>query len=149
MKERGFRISLTFRKVLKDNCRCKYPEKCDSQGFKTQISDEKASKETVFIPKSDTEAQELEKAHVYQIYDEIADHFSDTRHSPWPKVGDFLRGLPSHSLVADVGCGNGKYLGVNKDIATFGSDRSINLIKICRERGHCAIVSDILSLPYR
>ena len=148
LKERGFRISLTFRKILRGECDCKYPEQCDSQGF-TQPCKEKSSEDAMFVPKSDSEAQVLETAHVYEVYEEIADHFSDTRHSPWPKVSKFLRELPPNTLVADVGCGNGKYLGVNKDIAMFGSDRSTNLIKICRERGHCSIVSDILSLPYR
>ena len=148
MKERDFRISLTFRKILKDVCDCKYPEKCDSQGF-IPSPKEGSSKDTVFVPQSESEAQELEALHVYKVYDEIAEHFSDTRHSPWPMVSAFLRSLPADSFVADVGCGNGKYLGVNKAIAMFGSDRSMNLIQICRERGHCAIISDILTLPYR
>lgn len=142
-------MSLTFRKILRGSCLCKFPAKCDSQGFKSEVPKDKLSKETIFVPQNDSEAQKLECDHVYGVYDSIADHFSDTRHSPWPKVADFLQRLPPFSLVADVGCGNGKYLGVNKNITTFGSDRSINLINICRERGHCAIVSDILSLPYR
>jgi len=148
LKERGFRISLTFRKVLKDKCDCKFPEKCDLQSFSPPFP-ESTSEDAIFVPKTDLEAQRLEATHVYQVYDEIADHFSDTRHSPWPKVSKFLQELPPESLVADVGCGNGKYLGVNKSLAMFGSDKSANLIKICREKGYCAIVSDILSLPYR
>lgn len=146
LKERGFRMSLTFRRILKDECRCKYTEKCDAQAL---VSQENSSKEVVFVPMNDSEAKKLEAAHVNDVYNDIADHFSDTRHSPWPRVADFLRELPLFSIVADAGCGNGKYLGINKDIVTFGSDRSINLIKICRERGYCAIVSDILALPYR
>jgi len=31
----------------------------------------------------------------------------------------------------DVGCGNGKYLEINKEIYTVGTDRSFNLIGIC------------------
>ena len=148
LKERSFRISLTFRKVLKNKCDCKFPEKCDSQSFTPPLPDS-SSEDAIFVPKTDLEAQKLEAAHVYQVYDEIADHFSDTRHSPWPKVSKFLQELPPDSLVADVGCGNGKYLGVNKRLAMFGSDKSANLVNICRERGYSAIVSDILSLPYR
>lgn len=37
---------------------------------------------------------------------------------------EFIDGLPSGALVADVGCGNGKYFGVRDDIAVIGSDRS-------------------------
>ncbi len=147
MKERGFRISLTFRKILLEPCACNYPEKCDSQGFGDNSSP--SSKDNVIVPNTEPEARELESKHVNDVYDVIADHFSDTRHSPWPKVAKFLRGLPNDSFVADVGCGNGKYLAVNKDIVTFGSDRSTSLVKICRDRGNCAIVCDILSLPYR
>lgn len=29
---------------------------------------------------------ELEKKHVYQVYDKIAPHFSHTRYKPWPKI---------------------------------------------------------------
>lgn len=46
------------------------------------------------------------------MYEEIAHHFSSTRHTPWPQVVKFLEQLSSNALVADVGCGNGKYLGV-------------------------------------
>lgn len=42
------------------------------------------------------------------VYEVIADHFSATRYRQWPVVERFLRGLPSGSLVTDVGCGNGK-----------------------------------------
>ena len=50
------------------------------------------------------------------MYEEIAGHFSDTRHSPWPRVVEFLKQLPLGALVADVGCGNGKYLSINPSI---------------------------------
>ena len=57
--------------------------------------------------------------------------------------------MPLGSLGADVGCGNGKYLGVNPQICVFGSDYSLPLIKICQERGFDTLVADGLSLPYR
>ena len=53
---------------------------------------------------------------VVKVYEEIAQHFSETRHSGWPRVLEFLDLLPDGSVVADVGCGNGKYLGVNKTL---------------------------------
>ncbi len=52
-------------------------------------------------------------------------------------------------MVADVGCGNGKYLGVNPALYMLGSDRSRNLVQIARERGHEVMVCDTLRLPYR
>jgi ubiquinone/menaquinone biosynthesis C-methylase UbiE len=62
------------------------------------------------------------------VYDRIAPHFSHTRYKPWPKVESFLNGLPEYSVVLDIGCGNGKYLGVNEKLVMIGTDRSIGLL---------------------
>jgi len=58
-------------------------------------------------------ATEMEKKHVYEVYEKIAPHFSNTRYKPWPKIEKFLNELRPGSLNLDVGCGNGKYLHVN------------------------------------
>ncbi|XP_057291456.1 alkylated DNA repair protein alkB homolog 8-like [Hydractinia symbiolongicarpus] len=144
VKERNRRISLTFRKILHKPCNCKYVTKCDSQ-----LAEQKITKTELKLPHSSSEATCLEGEHVYKVYEEIADHFSGTRHSPWPKVKEFLCNLPAGSLVADVGCGNGKYLGVNPKLITLGSDRSLNLAKICVERNFEVTVADCLHTPYR
>ncbi|XP_028401822.1 alkylated DNA repair protein alkB homolog 8-like isoform X2 [Dendronephthya gigantea] len=143
---REVRLSLTFRKVRRTPCDCKYPSSCDSQDFGRQSN--KNGRENV-LPQSEEDAVNLEKAHVHNVYDNIAEHFSGTRHSPWPKIAEFLNKQPRGSIVADVGCGNGKYLGINDQLLMFGSDRSQNLAAICRERGYHVVVCDILSLPYR
>jgi hypothetical protein len=31
-----------------------------------------------------TKATDMEKRHVYEVYEKIASHFSDTRYKPWP-----------------------------------------------------------------
>lgn len=54
----------------------------------------------------------------------------------------------SGSIGIDVGCGNGKYLGVNKDVYMIGSDRSDGLISCAKEFGHEVMVGDGLSLPH-
>jgi ubiquinone/menaquinone biosynthesis C-methylase UbiE len=61
-----------------------------------------------------TTATEMEKRHVYEVYDKIAHHFSNTRYKPWPRIQRYLEALPEGSLNIDVGCGNGKYLPCNK-----------------------------------
>ena len=33
---------------------------------------------------------EMEKKHVYEVYDKIAPHFSHTRYKPWPRIEGFL-----------------------------------------------------------
>ncbi|GET93342.1 hypothetical protein, conserved [Leishmania tarentolae] len=64
-----------------------------------------------------TDAAAYEREHVHNVYSAIADHFSSTRYKVWPQVGAFLEGLPPFSLVADVGCGNGKYFSAAQRLA--------------------------------
>ena len=101
------------------------------------------------LPQTETEALSLERLHVQQVYDDIADHFSGTRYKPWPHVVEFLMEAPPMSLLADVGCGNGKYLGVNESLFEVGSDFSTSLASICRCRGHETCVGDVTRLPFR
>lgn len=90
-----------------------------------------------------------EEEHVHEVYEQIASHFSQTRYKPWPIVHDFLVGLAPGSIGLDVGCGNGKYLTVNKDVFIIGSDHSTNLTKIAKQhQPHDALVADNLSLPH-
>ncbi|KAF2280432.1 S-adenosyl-L-methionine-dependent methyltransferase [Westerdykella ornata] len=93
--------------------------------------------------------EEYEAQHVHSVYEEIASHFSSTRYKPWPIVERFLKEQPDGSIGADVGCGNGKYLGVNDRVFIIGSDRSTNLTRIAtRHAPHSAIVASILALPH-
>jgi hypothetical protein len=92
---------------------------------------------------------DIEARHVHCLYDAIAEHFSHTRHSPWPRVQAFLRSLPPGSVVVDVGCGNGKYMGLRPDVLTVGCDRSPPLAEIAGRRGHNAAVGDALAPPFR
>lgn len=53
------------------------------------------------------------------------------------QVREFLLGLPHYGVLADVGCGNGKYFGVRPDLSVLGSDRSTGLalqaMKLCKK----------------
>ena len=93
----------------------------------------------------------IESRHVHALYDAIASHFSDTRHSRWPRVETYLSFLPKGSLLLDIGCGNGKYLGARPlgDIWAVGIDRSAGLVDICAQRSHEAAVGDALCVPFR
>ncbi|MEW5315958.1 MAG: hypothetical protein WDW38_007352 [Sanguina aurantia] len=113
--------------------------------------------------RADRSAAELEAEHVHKVYDAIAPHFSSTRFAIWPRVRDFIMGLPAGAVVADVGCGNGKYFGVRQDLAVIGSDRSTGLAAVAMQRllpdagdSHCSnadkadvMLADALSLPFR
>ncbi|KAL2265660.1 hypothetical protein VTJ83DRAFT_6760 [Remersonia thermophila] len=111
---------------------------------------------------ADDPAEAYEREHVHGVYEAIAPHFSATRYKPWPAVASFLHAQPPGALGLDVGCGNGKYLGVNTDVFMLASDRSPSLIRLARER--CGLtrpdapaagavsdllVADGLSLPFR
>lgn len=135
VRDRSTRTSLTFRRIRHDPCDCAFESYCDSRNQKSDITEEAA--------------HSLEKSYVHDVYCKISQHFSSTRHKPWPNVLDFITSYPSGSIVVDIGCGNGKYFGHSKGIVELGLDRCYNLIRICRERGYEGIVSDCLALPLR
>ncbi|KAM8975182.1 tRNA (carboxymethyluridine(34)-5-O)-methyltransferase ALKBH8 [Pelodytes ibericus] len=140
LNKRGTRTSFTFRTIRQTPCDCAFPSVCDSQ---------QKEKNEISPRVCDLGATALEKEYVHKVYEDIAGHFSSTRHTPWPKVVDFLLALPKGSVVADVGCGNGKYLGVNQDLYMIGCDRSKNLVDICGEKRFEASVCDALTVPFR
>ncbi|KAM5246568.1 tRNA (carboxymethyluridine(34)-5-O)-methyltransferase ALKBH8 [Ctenodactylus gundi] len=139
LRKRGIRTSFTFRKVRNTPCTCNYSLVCDSQ--RKEIPP--------LFPESDKDASQLEQEYVHRVYEEIAGHFSSTRHTPWPRIVEFLKALPHGSIVADIGCGNGKYLGINKELYMIGCDRSHSLVDICRERQFPAFACDALAVPLR
>ncbi|KAJ3127187.1 tRNA methyltransferase, has a role in tRNA modification [Nowakowskiella sp. JEL0407] len=79
--------------------------------------------------------EKFEELHVHEVYDAIAKHFSSTRYKPWPVIEKFLKEQPNGSVGADVGCGNGKYLGVNPELLILGSDRFIHRKTIIAKNG--------------
>ena len=111
-------------------------------------------KVTTLIPKVSL-TKNLESSHVRNVYDAIADDFSRTRWNMWPKVAEFIKSLPKNILVADIGCGNGKYLDLLNDDngrEVIASDFSEGLIRVCQEKGRKAnsmLVSDCLKCPLR
>lgn len=111
---------------------------------------------------STNQVSEYESQHVHDVYDAIAPHFAATRYAPWPAVDDFLSSLPQDSLVADVGCGNGKYMLVAARSPNtpfvIGTDRCAPLVAIAAshklegsatESRLDASTADVRSLPFR
>nr|VZI47528.1 unnamed protein product [Spirometra erinaceieuropaei] len=100
------------------------------------------------------DAPALERLYVHEVYDKIADSFSDSRYAPWPGVMRFLEAQPEGAWGADVGCGNGKYLLALHKARTpllplLASDASVNLARTVRRRGFDVVVANLLALPYR
>ncbi|XP_072515951.1 LOW QUALITY PROTEIN: tRNA (carboxymethyluridine(34)-5-O)-methyltransferase ALKBH8 [Salminus brasiliensis] len=139
LSRRGTRTSFTFRKIRHSPCDCAYPSVCDSQRPPSPPA----------LPVANSDAFHLEAQYVHQVYEEISAHFSSTRHAPWPRVREFLLSLQPGDTLADIGCGNGKYLGINPQVMSVGCDRSVNLVGICADRGFQAFVSDALNVPLR
>lgn len=113
--------------------------------FSTATSDEESQTQH----SSSLSTPQIEKTYVHRVYDAIAPHFSSTRFAKWPKVAEFLSSLAKGSLVFDVGCGNGKYLGFNQDCFFIGCDISAPLVNICYDRGHEVLVADAVNIAYR
>lgn len=91
--------------------------------------------------------EEYEKKYVHDTYNTIASHFSNSRYKPWDKVRDFLQSLSETSIMVEVGCGNGKNLGISKGLS-IGCDICPNLLEIAKSKGHCTILADALNLPF-
>ncbi|XP_073439305.1 probable tRNA methyltransferase 9B isoform X2 [Dendrobates tinctorius] len=95
------------------------------------------------------EASNLERQHVHHVYEKIAPYFNDKRYKAWPKVQEFLLTQETGSLIADIGCGNGKYLHINSQTYKVGCDYCLPLVEAARNRGYEVMVCDGLHLPYR
>ncbi|XP_036331330.1 alkylated DNA repair protein alkB homolog 8 [Rhagoletis pomonella] len=148
--KRSQRISLTFRRLRRGPCDCAFPTLCD-----TRLNVRNDTNPVI----SDAVAVRLEELNVHSVYERIAPHFSETRHTPWPRVTEFLRSFPTGSILLDIGCGNGKYLQCNSNALTIGCDRSGGLLTACLERAkvsnknHAAFPNafrcDCLQVPVR
>jgi SAM-dependent methyltransferase len=83
------------------------------------------------------------------VYDAIAVPFDGTRHTPWPDVAKFVASLPPGTTLADIGCGNGRNMGLNPLIHIFGIDVSLSMVRICRDKNYRVCVGDALRAPFR
>ncbi|XP_063222331.1 alkylated DNA repair protein alkB homolog 8 [Bacillus rossius redtenbacheri] len=141
VQDRSARTSFTFRRVRHGECRCEHRDRCDSHQRRSTAALEAAG--------TDEMAAGLESQHVHEVYEKIADHFSETRHKPWPNVLAFVQALPPGAVLLDVGCGNAKYFARNTKVFQVGCDTSTGLARVCRERGFEVLTANCLQLPFR
>ena len=83
-------------------------------------------------------------------YDNIADHFSQTRYKDWSEFYDFDKYLQTGISVLDVGCGNGRLLNflVKYGIKYVGIDVSEKLVQIAKKIADEKITSSISSYSF-
>lgn len=145
------RVSITFRKIRSGPCECSFPNQCDTPDCREQASIKNGEENSIILESTSRAPTEMEQQYVHDFYETVAAHFSSTRHSPWPKVVQFVKALPKGSFIADIGCGNGKYLTCIDPTHSFGvgGDRSSRLVSICGGRGLEAMVADALAVPLR
>ncbi|CAD6190365.1 unnamed protein product [Caenorhabditis auriculariae] len=135
---RQMRVSLTLRKIRTVPCKCPWKEFCDWD-----------REGEMGVPKSGNEAERLEGSYVADVYENIASHFDETRHSSWKAVKKFIDDIPRGSVMYDVGCGNGKYLIAQDGLIKIGCDMCNGLCVIAAKKGCHVMRADALKLPFR
>ena len=74
---------------------------------------------------------EVEQQYVLDVYENIAEHFSDTRFCTWDLVINFLGKQSSLDKGIEIGCGNGKNLCIRDDLNIIGIDTCEKFVDIC------------------
>lgn len=122
---RKLRVSLTFRTAItapQVGCDAVPLSIYESNAFPLrwgQLSDvdtaaslDQSNASTSSTARSDLITPSTESKHVHEVYDAIATQWHHTRGKRgvlWPGATNFLEKIPKGSVVADVGCGDGKY----------------------------------------
>ena len=77
---------------------------------------------------------EIEIENVKDVYNNIAEKFSNTRYKAWNSTEKFINKLEKNTKTLEVGCGNGKNLSLRDDIEFHGCDISTKLLDICKKK---------------
>jgi len=162
------RVSFTFRRTVPAalrRCACAWPEECD-----TAAADAAEREEALMTAPANADSAVMtrplalddgrrvpavEQAHVRDLYERIAPHFSATRFAVWPAVRAFLTSLPPGCVLLDAGCGNGKYLSAGAAggtrLAVVGTDAARGLLRLAARAGGDGALAqaDAAALPLR
>ena len=91
----------------------------------------------------------FEKTHVKDVYEDISEHFDNTRHYSWDKVEEFVKNINVNTINFDIGCGNGRNMRIREDCHFIGFDITFNLLKKIEVNGNDGVQCSNLNLPVR
>lgn len=89
----------------------------------------------------------IPKQKCVNVYDEIAQHFNNTRIYQWSWVSEFLKSIKKGSVVYDIGCGNGRNMD-SDHLKMYGIDSCKEFIKMCIHKGLNVTESCMTCLPF-
>ncbi len=92
---------------------------------------------------------DIEEKYVHEVYNQVANHFDETRVAHWTEVKKYVEELPVKSHVGDFGCGNGKNMLIRSDLDWQGCDGSEAMVKICVDKGLNCCIGNLKSLPFK
>ncbi len=90
---------------------------------------------------------EFEIENVKNIYENIANDFSDKRLTKWTWVDDFIYSFNKSSILLDLGCGSGRNMEY-ENYNFIGIDNCINFINIAKNKKLNVVLSDMTKLPF-
>ncbi len=90
---------------------------------------------------------EFETTNVKNIYEIIANDFSDKRMTKWDWIDRFIYSFPEQSVLLDLGCGSGRNMEYN-NYNFIGVDNCVNFINIAKQKHLNVLLSDITQLPF-
>jgi ubiquinone/menaquinone biosynthesis C-methylase UbiE len=91
---------------------------------------------------------EFEHTNVKNIYENIANSFSDTRYTSWKWIDDFITSFQSNSIILDIGCGNGRNM-TNKNYNFYGLDNCNKFIELSKKITPNVVLSEMTNLPFQ
>ncbi|CAF1608679.1 unnamed protein product, partial [Didymodactylos carnosus] len=86
----------------------------------------------------------------HDVYNKIALNCHNKHNRAWPNVKKFLQKFDSYSMIADIGCGTGKYLSIS-DHFYVGCDHSNTLCSLSKQHQPSVqvLTADNLNIPLR
>lgn len=94
---------------------------------------------------------------VAQVYNEIAEEFSDTRAYLWPWVTEFINDIKQHTKkedtkvnILDIGCGSGRNIKAYSDdiIQVKGIDLSSKFVEMCKSNNMDVVLGNMTNMPF-